>query len=447
MGILHAGAAEVDITPALGSYLAGSFNERKARDISDPLRAKALVIDDGDKQVAMIILDLLAIERSEVQKMRTLIEEATGIPPENVLIACTHTHTGPITYLSHRRRDEAYLSWLVRRVSDCVQLALKRLRPARLAWGQGEVYGISFCRRYRMSDGTVQMNPGRGNPNVVEPASPIDPAVGVLLVEDENGAPIAVVAQFSLHYVGTDDSLAVSADYYAHFDRFMRRMLGSSCLPMLFNGTSGQINNINVFSKHQEKGHRQAARVASILGGEVLKVLSRIKPGDDISLAAASVDVKLPRREITPEDLKLAKAIIAGDDPDPEANQFSFVVGQPILDSRRLHYANRCLRLKDLPAHIVAEVQTLRIGGSAWVGLPGEIFVEMGLAIKKNSPCADTFVIGLANDNVGYVPTDHAFAHEGGYETWPGGWKPIGPGTEGILVSTAQRLLNELCAR
>ena len=255
-----------------------------------------------------------------------------------------------------------------------------------------------------------------------------------------------MVAQFSLHYVGTDDLLSVSADYYGHFDRFMRRMLGSSCLPMLFNGTSGQINNVNVFDKNQERGHRQAARVASILGGEVLKVLSRIDLTDDASLGAKSVDVELPRRKITAEDLELAKAIIAGNDPNPEANQFSFVVGQPILASRRLHYAKRCLRLNDMPQQIVAEVQALRIGESAWVGLPGEIFVEIGLAIKKKSPRNNTFVIGLANDNVGYVPTDHAFLNEGGYETWPGGWRPIGPGTEGILVSTAQRTPLTSCA-
>lgn len=447
MTVLHAGAAEVDITPALGTYLAGSFTERQAHDVSDPLRAKALVIDDGRRQVALVVLDLIGLASSDVQEIRKLVHTSIGMPPEHVLVACTHTHTGPITRPWHAKRDEEYFAWLARRVSDCVRLAHKRLRPARLAWGQGEVHGISFCRRYRMRDGTVRMNPGRGNPDIVEPTSPVDPAVGVLLVENDEGTPMAVVTQFSLHYVGTDDSLAISADYYGHFDRFMRRILGPSCLPMLFNGTSGQINNVDVFATHRESGRRQARRVASILGGEVLKVLGTLKTRDDISVAASSQPIELPRQNVTSEDLEIARAISAGHDPHPESGPFSFVVGQPIPAVRRAHYARQCLRLNELPAHLVSEVQVLRIGESAWVGLPGEIFVEIGLAIKKTSLCPDTFVIGLANDNLGYVPTDYAFLHEGGYETWAGGWRPVGPGTEGILVTTAHSLLRGLCTR
>lgn len=445
MTVLHAGAAEVDITPALGTYLAGSFNERQAHDVSDPLRAKALVIDDGQRQVALVILDLLGLPGSDVHEIRRLVHASIGLPPEHVLVACTHTHTGPMTRQAHPRRDEEYFTWLARRVSDCVRLAHRRMRPARLAWGQGEAHGISFCRRYRMRDGTVRMNPGRRNPDIVEPTSPIDPAVGVLFVEDDAGAPVAVVTKFGLHYVGTDDSLAISADYYGHFDRFMRQILGPSCIPMLFNGTSGQVNNVDVFATHRETGHRQARRVASILGGEVLKVLGRLRLRDDVSVAASSQKVELPRRKVTPEDLEIAKAILAGHDPAPDSGPFSFVVGQPIPASMRSYYAQRCLSLGELPSHITSEVQVLRIGESAWLGLPGEIFVEIGLAIKKASPSPDTFVISLANDNLGYIPTDQAFLHEGGYETWAGGWKPVGPGTEGVLVTTANELLRQLC--
>ena len=273
MGILQAGAAEVDITPALGSYLAGSFEDRQARDIDDPLKAKALVIDDGDKQVVMVILDLLAISRPEVERMRQLIQEATRHSPEHVLIACTHTHTGPITSISHHGRDEKYLSWVVRRVSDCIQMAHRRLRPARLGWGQGGgirhklLSAIPDARRH----GTYE--PGTGQSECSGAHKPHRSGGRRPLHRRRTGAPIAVVAQFSLHYVGTDDLLSVSADYYGHFDRFMRRMLGSSCLPMLFNGTSGQINNVNVFDKNQEKEAivRPLRVKRQTLGGECSK--------------------------------------------------------------------------------------------------------------------------------------------------------------------------------
>lgn len=341
--------------------------------------------------------------------------------------------------------DPDYMRWVVRRVADSVALAVRRLRPARISWGSGEVYGISFCRRYRMRNGYVQMNPGRGNPEIVEPASPIDPQVGVLLVETPEGQPISVVAQFSLHYVGTDDGRAVSADYYGHFDRFMRRTLGDQCIPMLFNGTSGQINNVNVFDPHQEAGHKQARRVASILGGEVLKVLSRITPQSEIRIRGESQQVTLARKELTEDDLNVAKAVLDGNDPHPDSGPFSWVVGQPIPAGLRPMYAKECLLLNDLPEQISSEVQVIRIGDSAWVGLPGEIFTEIGLAIKKSSPCPHTFVIGLANDCLAYIPTDKAFEEQGGYETWAAAWNPVGKGAEGILVGTASSLLDTLC--
>ena len=445
---LEAGVAELDITPPLNISLAGSFTSRPAHDVHDPLRAKALVIDDGTVRVAMVVLDLIGITLADVQTVRELVQEATGIPPGHVLIGCTHTHTGPAMFrVGEVHPDPDYVRWVVRRIADSVVLAVRRLRPARMAWGRGEVHGISFCRRYRMRNGYVQMNPGRGNPDIIGPTSPIDPEVGVLLVETPEGQPISVVAQFSLHYVGTDDGRAVSADYYGHFDRFMRQMLGAQCIPMLFNGTSGQINNVNVFDPHQQAGHKQAKRVASILGGEVLKVLSRISPQTDVSIRAASQQVTLPRKKYTEEDLSIAKAILDGKDPDPQGGPFSWVVGQPIPAALRPMYAQESLLLAELPAQISSEVQVIRSGESALVGLPGEIFTEIGLAIKESSPCPHTFVIGLANDSLAYIPTDKALKEEGGYETWAAAWNPVGEGAEGILVGTAKVLLDKLCAR
>jgi neutral ceramidase len=447
MAPLQAGVAEVDITPPLGTTLAGSFTNRPAHDVDDPLRAKALVMDDGTVQVALVVLDLVGLTRPDVQAVRELVNETTGIPPAHVLIGCTHTHTGPAMFrVNEVEPDTAYSQWLVVRVADSVSLAMRRLRPARIAWGRGEAHGISFSRRYRMRNGHVQMNPGRGNPNIVEPTSPIDPAVGVLLVETCDGQLMSVVAQFSLHYVGTNDGRAISADYYGHFDRFLRRIFGPSCIPMLFNGTSGQINNVNVFDLHQESGHQQAKRVAGILGGEVLKVLGRMTPQTDIRLLAASQLITLPRKKLTPEDLTTARAILAGQDPDPQSGPFSWVVGQPIPAALRPMYAHECLLLDDLPDQISTEVQAIRIGESAWVGLPGEIFTEIGLAIKQAAPCPHTFVIGLANDCLAYIPTDKAFEEEGGYETWAAAWNPVGVGAEGILVDTATALLQNLFA-
>lgn len=437
--VFQAGAAETDITPHLGSLLTGHFHAREAIDIDDPLYSKAVVLDDGTTRLAIVALDLIAIPRDVVQNIRTLISEHVDIPPENILIGCTHTHTGPQARAGSPTipRDEAYVKWLIPRVSDSVRLAVNRLQPARIAWGQGEQHDISFCRRFLMKDGTVRTNPGR-NPDIVKPTSPIDPAVGVLSVETLDGNPLAVIAQFSLHYVGTDNALHISADYYGHFAKVMRRHLGDECIPLLLNGTSGQINNVDPLGPEREtRGHAQAKKVASALAGEVLKVMAKIRSTTECKLGAESVMVKLPCKQATEQDIEIAKQIIAGDDPLPGEGPFSYVVGQPIRESMRPHYARLVLESTDA---MDAEIQVLRVGDSAWVALPGEIFVEMGLAIKKDSPVSDTFVVGLANDSLGYLATDHAITNEGGYETWG----RAGVGTEGVLVGTAGHLLSNL---
>lgn len=442
---LRAGAAQLDITPLLGTALAGSFHPRPAQDVDDPLYAKALVLESGATRLAIVALDLISILRQDVQTIRALVAERVGIPPQNVMIGCTHTHTGPATRSSHSvTRDESYMEWLVYRVADSVQMAARRLRPVRIAWGKGEQHDISFCRRYRMRDGTVRMNPGRGNPDIVEPTSPIDPTVGVLYVEDLDGRPVAVLAQFSLHYVGTDNSHAISADYYGHFAAVMRRHLGEACLPLLLNGTSGQINNVNPFDPNQERGHAQARRVASALAGEVLKVMGRMRLQETAVLGALATEVELRRKEVTEEDVRIAQQILAGNDPLPGKGPFSYVVGQPIPEALRPVYAAHVPRLYAMPPTITSEVQVLRIGESAWVALPGEIFVEIGLAIKQQAPVPDTFVVGLANDSLGYIATDKALTLEGGYETWAGTGTPVGLGAERVLTEAAVKLLGEL---
>lgn len=435
---LQAGAAQTDITPLLGAFLTGTFSRRPAEDIDDPLYSKAVVIDNGEARVGIVVLDLIAVPRDVVQRIRALVTEHVGIPPEHVMIACTHTHTGPQTRLGGREpRDEAYIDWLVHRVSDSVRLAVRRLQPARLAWGEGEQHDISFCRRYLMKDGTVRTNPGY-NSEILRPVSPIDPTVGVLYIEDLQGNPLCVVTRFSLHYVGTDNSLAVSADYYGHFANVMRRHLGDKVVPMLLNGTSGQINNINPLAPPRKtRGHAQALRVAKALAGEVMKVIYRLEPAQECVLGGASTMARLPCKNVTDEDRKIAEQILAGSDPRPNEGPFSFVVGQPIPASMRPHYARL---VRDMPAYMEGEVQALRIGASGWVGLPGEIFVETGFEIVEASPAAHTFVVGLANDSLGYIPTDRALTEEGGYETWG----RAGVGAAAALRDASVSLLREL---
>lgn len=439
----QAGAAQADITPTVGVSLAGQFNARYTENVDDPLYAKAVVLDDGKIRIAMVVLDLIMILGEDVEEIRAQISERVGIVPENVMIGCTHTHTGPPTR-KIPARDEVWMEWIITRVADCVVMATRRLQSARIAHGRGEQHDISFCRRYLMKDGTVHMNPRAGDPNIVRPVSPIDPAVGVLYIEDLNAKPLAVVAQFSLHYVGAGKDNAISADYYGHFAAVMRQHLGEDCIPLLFNGTSAQIISRSALQADRDRGHVKARRVATALAGEVIKMISRESLNDTHELGAVSTKVKLKLQRVKEKDVEIAKQILDDNDPCPGEGPFSFAVGQPIREGLRRAYSSHVLGLAKMPATVNAEVQVLRIGDSAWVALPGEIFSEIGLAIKGQAPAHHTFVIGLANDALGYICTDHAYEKEGGYETWARTGSPVAAGAEGIFVNTAGALLKQL---
>jgi hypothetical protein len=353
---------------------------------------------------------------------------------------------------------------LPKRIAGAVAEAAQRLAPARAAWGRGEERGVSFNRRYRMRDGTVRMNPGALNPEIVEPAGPIDPEVGVLWIEGRDGAPLAVLTNFALHYIGTDDASRVSADYFGHYARWMQRIYGAGLVPILLNGAQGDINGVDVHLAGAPKGHAWAHKVAGILAGDTLSAVERLRASDDVTLGARTARVPFRRKRITAEDLAIAERILAVPDDVPAADlrraagldlagPFSWVVGQPLPDAVLRVYARECRHLAAMPEEMETEVQALRVGGGAIVGLPGEPFVELGLAIKQASPFGRatkrpgvTMVVALANDYVGYIATRRAIEQEGSYETWAARSALPAAGTGEAMVEAATGLLSALAA-
>jgi len=435
--MLKAGAAQRDITPLLGISLVGYFHDRKAVDVRDPLYAKAIVLEADGERIAIVLCDLIALEREEIEKARELIESRCGIPPQNVMIACTHTHTGPATVsVLGVDRDEGYLEFLIPRIADTVQMACQRLREAKVGWEVGREERISFNRRYWMKDGKVRTNPGYNNPDIVRPAGPIDPDVMAIRIADAQGNTIAVLANFALHYVGGSPSNVVSADYFGMFAQEIQRMHGESFVAILSNGCCGDINNIDVHNPPERReGYEHAQHVASILAADVYSLTEHAKLIEDVQLNAASKRITIPVRPITEEMIESAKAILR-DAPD-DVNRYT----------REQIYAREILFLSEMPRQVETEVQVFAIrseqGEMAIVGLPGEIFVEIGLQIKKSSPFKATMTIELANDWVGYVPTEKAF-EEGGYETELARSSKLVPEAERILIQTARELLESV---
>ncbi len=443
---LQAGAATSNITPWLGVAMPGSFRPRYGEDVHDELLAKALVIDNGAVRIAMVTCDLIAIPEAIANAVKARIKERCGISPECVMVNATHTHSGAgVSNLLGVGEDEGYTTWLPLKVADAVELAVKRMQPARAGFASVMEDRISFYRRWLMKDGTVRMNPGFNNPDRVRPMGEIDPELAMMYVEGVDGTPISVVASFSLHYVGTGGVGQVSADYFGQFFNLMRHYLGGNCVPILWNAASGQINNNDYSGERiwQDRGYTRARRMANVLAGHVLTEIQLMDLDEKLALEAVTGTLEFSRKVITETDLDIAEQILAGG-YEYEEGPFSWVVGQPVPKDRVDVYARQCQRLAVLPEQMTAPVQAIRLGDAAILALPGEIFVESGLRIKAQTSASPLMLVSLANGYIGYVCTDEALTQEGGYETWAGLSSLGGVGTVPAMETLSQSLLETL---
>jgi len=421
--VFKAGAAVSNITPKVGTSINGNMQDVAVRNVHDDTFAKSIVLDDGENRLAFVVSDLCMVYREQLDEAKRRAHEFTGIPVENMLISATHTHSaGTACSVFQSDPDPEYLKFLSERIGDAVIRANENRAPARIGWGVGHEPSQVFNRRWKMKPGivstnpfggndAVRMNPGVGNPDMLEPAGPTDPEVPVIFIQSLDGFPIALLANYSLHYVGGTGSGEVSADYYGMFAKRMNELLATdmqhpSFVAIMSNGTSGDINNIN-FRGGQNKPtepYGQMKLVANMVAAEVYKVIQNIQYKDWVELDAKQKEITVGVRKPSQEEVKRAKQIMSG-------------VSGPVMQTRDEIYARETVLMDDFPATKQLIIQTLRIGELAIAAIPAEVFVEIGLEIKEKSPFKPTFSISLANGYNGYLPTPEQHIL-GGYETW-----------------------------
>ncbi|MCX7427088.1 MAG: neutral/alkaline non-lysosomal ceramidase N-terminal domain-containing protein [Planctomycetia bacterium] len=436
---IEAGVAVVDITPPVPYRMSGYYMERLSTGTHDPLLAKAIVLKQGQQQVAIVFCDLIGIWLDLGARARQAASEKTGIPAANIVVAATHSHTGPL-YCGELRnfyhdravakdgRDPCetvdYPAQLAAGIVKAVADAQAALRPVELQAGTAQETKLSFNRRFHMKDGAVQCNPGVKNPDIVRPAGPIDPEVGLVLARGADKKPVASLTVFALHLDTTSGTL-YSADYPYYLAQSLGKEFGDKFVSLFGNGTCGDINHIDVTAAAQ----KSARDIGPALAETVKGGLAQLPPIERPSLAVAREIVNSPIQKYTADESAWAKDIMvkaeSGDVPFLERVKATKIVD---LLSRKGD---------TLPL----EVQVVRLGDDvALVALPGEVFVDLGLAIKKRSPFKTTMVVELANDVPSYIPTKKAFA-EGSYETVN---SRVAPGGGEMMVEAAVRLLGQL---
>jgi neutral ceramidase len=443
----RAGAAQVVITPPAGAPMAGYYHARGAEGTLDDLYAKALVLDDGSTKVALVTLDLISTTLTLTREARAAIEKSTGIPGANVMISATHAHTGPEladrgarsaiaaeTPLGANDITTTYTSSLAEKIAQAVRNAAANLTNVTISAATGRCDTIAFNRRFYMKDGSVAWNPGKLNPDIMHPAGATDPEVGLVLFEPPHRAAQLVPAHaiyinFAMH-PDTVGGAMFSADYPGALSRRMSDYHGTNCVTLFANGTCGNLNHVDVTWARQQNTRAEPERLGTILAASVFlaeKNLHEIKPAP---LRVKSETVQLPLAPITLPEIEQARTTVRTGDDKTRENFMKLVKAYQVLD-----VAAR----EGKPLEV--EVQVITLGDElAWVSLPGEIFVELGLALKKRSPFKQTMIAELANGSIGYIPDRRSYA-EGNYE-------PVSarcaPGSGEQLIETASKLLKKL---
>ena len=410
--MLKAGVAKVDVTPPVGVRL-GGYGGRvfPSLAVHDPLWARALVLDDGERRVGMVALDLLGISEDQMAEVREAAASSAGIAPEGLLAAGSHTHSGPRRGGEGATEQEnGYWETVPGKIVAALEEAAEGLVPARMGAASGwSAVGVN--RREMMPCGKVEL--GRNH------FGHFDSELGVVRIERADGTPLAAMLNYACHGICLPaDNYLLTADYPGPTRHFFERRVGDGVTALFFNGACGDVNPREAGVHHglaSGGGFHIAERAGRDLAREGAKVWQAIEPTEAVTLSFAQKEIELPTnrpRALRAAEEALKRAERAAAEPQEEWSPYEGWWSPPDPEGAR----TRVARLKEEgDAPVRCEIQAIATGPVAFVAWPGEIFSQLGVMAKQGSPFRPTYVIGYANGSIGYVPTPEAFP-EGGYE-------------------------------
>jgi neutral ceramidase len=401
---LLAGAARRVITPPPGIFLIG-YGDRTGGNVGahDDLTATALVLQVGEARLAIVALDMLAINEFVADRIRS------RLPAVELLLCCSHTHSGPVAYADGKssRKNQDYIESLVESTASAAKEASAAVRPAQLAYSSGQA-GIAINRREKLPDGRMEIgrNPGGAVDRSVQ-------VVSVLQSDDGAGAPgrrIGTLVNFACH--GTvlgPDNLLVSADWIGPMRARVEKELGGSAL--FLQGATANLNpdmfwnDARAFQMVQEQGLAVAeAVVSAVRGGS--------EPVNGLPLALARSEVWLPTEAPAvsrrpPKNYRKPLLAMA------RLPAWMGFLAEPLLE-QRYPWKPR-IEARDGFWSVPMRVTAVRLGELALVTFAAETFTEIGMAVKAGSPARHTLFASITDGCVSYLHTAAAHA-EGGYE-------------------------------
>tara|TARA_Y100001934_G_scaffold144587_1_gene173793 strand:+ start:7130 stop:9166 length:2037 start_codon:yes stop_codon:yes gene_type:complete len=440
--VFRAGAFAVDVTPTkMPVIVNGSYRQRSSNTVRDRLHARCLILDDGKERIALVVVDSCMVPRELCDQAKELATKSTGIRMDRMLISSTHTHSAPAAMGAlGSDADPNYVKELPGMIADGIRQANERLEPARVGWAVVEAKGFTNCRRWILrademlmdpfgeKTARVRAHPGYENPAYIGPSGPVDSGMTLLALQSLDGKPLAMFANFSMHYYG---SSALSADFCGAFSEIFAGQIDAAddFVAAMSQGTSGDLHWMDYGRPQPNHGMRAySTNLATIAKSAWEKIEYR----DGVSVAMAETKVKFKRRVADEKRLAWARKLTAG------------LQGRKPVTHAQI-YAREQVFIADDPVRELI-LQAGRVGGLGITAIPNEVYSITGLKLKALSPLQPTMNIELANGGEGYIPPPEQ--HDlGGYTTWEARSASLATNAEPQIVETLLSLLEKVAEK
>ena len=416
------GYSQEDITPAYGAPLCGYFNPRPNKGVYDRLNVKAAVFRTGNELAAIVSYDLCLISSKFFDQLDEELREEGSPLAGKVLYCCTHTHTGPYTGpLFGFDPDKEYMEDLAQKTIYALAEAYASLAPAELYTTETECTSLAFNRRYIMKNGKTLTNPGKLNKEIDHPEGGIDPRIMLMDVRQE-GRSVLLMANISNHTdtIGGD---IVSADWPGIMENAIQQAVDYELPVMTIIAPQGNINHFDVTTSVGQTGYEEAKRIGKAYASVLLAALYKLEKVENVSIKTASSEFEAPYLQLTDEEYAEAKKVYEENkdavmESGRDFTSEDIARGVPFV---KKFFAEKAIGCRENPIKEKRIQKQLRIAFSedfAIVSLPAEPFVEIGYAIRENSPYKMTMLAALGMGEIGYVGLSYHYGN-GGYETSP----------------------------
>ncbi len=438
----RAGAAVADATPPKFPVIVnGMFTGRTANGALDPILVRAAVLEAGATRIAFAVVDSCMVSRATLDRAKLAASKTTGIPVERMLVSSTHTHSAPSEMgCLGSDADPDYPAFLEKKISEALEKAAAALVPAEVGWAVVQAPEHTHCRRWILRPDKIRndpfgvrsvramMHPGYQNPDFIGPAGPVDSGLSLLSVRTRDGKPLALLANYSMHYFGSG---MLSADYAGVFCRQLAKALGAdaSFIPMLSQGTSGDQMWMDYGSPQKKPTIEAYTEGLTRLAVEALKGLPHRSRG---SIAMQEAKLRLGRRLCDEKRLEWARGVVAG------------LAGRPPKSQPEIYAREQVLLHADPEAEL--RLQAVRINDFGITAIPNEVVGLTGLRLKAQSPLAATMNLALANGAEGYIPPPEQH-RLGGYITWAARTAGLETTAEPKIVETLLGLLESVSGK